>query len=980
LGKAPDSATWSRIVRQRTILVFCFLPLLFTPALLGGQPAEETSLPGRLSTYRFECGGLRFEDILTLRGGARHLGKIIEWGAQVLVFDSGGHARAFAAEDVASMEFRRAKRHLIRPELPDLTVAYVERLPRDPSWHDSVVVQDGLPRPAVSAEGVQWRPAAGAAVTFRVHVLNAGGVRSAEADCHILVDGKQIKTAPIPPVEPGGECIVEATWPWQEGRQMFRAEVKTRGESTEIVKWNNTFEEPIHALGVAVVVAADRYEAFRGVRNVVDSYCFEDWAQHQLRSMNALMAGSVHPSSPEGALERVRCDRVLVVDDPLDERSRAEWAPRLRRDGKAGGLAEYAALLMYPPLVENEVAHYSSLKVDWRALRQVGAGLGLVDLRMTDTTLEQNMVLDADERYVCRQHLFPRPDTFMYGTGPYLLSERCVGYLNQAQGRPRGFRGEYLYQLPERIILEVLSNAGTPLEGVQVEAYQLHGDGPYVGTICGYGRDPLYAAFSDVHGRVTLLNQETPAHQTPNGFELRSNPFGRILTDGSNGLLFIRLKHGANEEYRFLPLYDMNVAFLRGDRREHVVRMGTRFAVEGSPKAPPWALIVMDDRSAAKPPLTITWKAPPGSVTANTEEFRIYKRTSFAGEEVKPWTLWSTVRKTGRLWNLLAEGTYFDETSYDGPYSLDTFYAVCAVDKDGNEGPLSPSAYLPYRKQALKFAIDTDEAYITLAGPGPVQMLHWDASKGTQPFGVRTAALPRYRAAFAGVAVTTEHRLVICDPVNHVLAFYDLRGNLEEVSPQRDWWPGYPSDEPGEFYTPADVAVDGQGLLYVADHGNNRVQVLDQRGAFLGLLDETFRFEGPHAVAFANGHLCVTDRAGTRVRVYRCEGDKREFVRQLPALMEADRAIVNREGNIYVTGRPSESAEAALLMFRPDGAAAEYDTALAEVEMGKVFRPRGLYQYPGLNGDFVYFVNDFPFDVRRYKIEPNVVGGELPIR
>ena len=45
-----------------------------------------------------------------------------------------------------------------------------------------------------------------------------------------------------------------------------------------------------------------------------------------------------------------------------------------------------------------------------------------------------------------------------------------------------------------------------------------------------------------------------------------------------------------------------------------------------------------------------------------------------------------------------------------------------------------------------------------------------------------------------------------------------------------------PCDGAGQFNRPAGLAADDEGNLYVADWGNERVQVLSQQGEFLGEL------------------------------------------------------------------------------------------------------------------------------------------------
>jgi hypothetical protein len=354
----------------------------------------------------------------------------------------------------------------------------------------------------------------------------------------------------------------------------------------------------------------------------------------------------------------------------------------------------------------------------------------------------------------------------------------------------------------------------------------------------------------------------------------------------------------------------------------------------------------------------------------NIAEYRVYKRTGFGGEESRPWRLVGINPIDPLASYLEFPGDYFDPLDSAGDYSRDTFYSVSVVDRQGRESALSGPGYLAYRKQAGKFAIAGDAGIISLTGDGPCQLLRWDGTLASQPFGVRAHRFPGYRPAFWGVAFGADRRLIVTDPANHVLALYEERGDLDDVWPRREAWPGFPSDEPGAFHTPLDVAVDGAGRIYVADFGNDRVQVLDALGAPIGLLDAEFPFRGPHALAYGNGHLCVTDLGGRRVRVYDVRNDAAAFVRELPSLLDADRALVSRTGKVYVTGRTAEKLDVGILIYAPDGDAAVFERAVHDVEMGQVYSPRGLYLYVNaLDQDYGYCVNGFPFDLRRYMLE-----------
>ncbi len=75
---------------------------------------------------------------------------------------------------------------------------------------------------------------------------------------------------------------------------------------------------------------------------------------------------------------------------------------------------------------------------------------------------------------------------------------------------------------------------------------------------------------------------------------------------------------------------------------------------------------------------------------------------------------------------------------------------------------------------------------------------------------------------------------------------------------------GHTGDEPGEFARPAGIAVGDGGELYIADSGNQRVQVLSSEGTFLrqwgGRGTEPGQFENPVDVAVGpDGSVYVAD-------------------------------------------------------------------------------------------------------------------------
>lgn len=65
-------------------------------------------------------------------------------------------------------------------------------------------------------------------------------------------------------------------------------------------------------------------------------------------------------------------------------------------------------------------------------------------------------------------------------------------------------------------------------------------------------------------------------------------------------------------------------------------------------------------------------------------------------------------------------------------------------------------------------------------------------------------------------------------------------------------WEGGPSDDEGAFDQPYDVAVDGSGRIFVADRGNNRVQIFTAFGEYSVAYGDSARLPSPEAIAVSD--------------------------------------------------------------------------------------------------------------------------------
>ena len=120
------------------------------------------------------------------------------------------------------------------------------------------------------------------------------------------------------------------------------------------------------------------------------------------------------------------------------------------------------------------------------------------------------------------------------------------------------------------------------------------------------------------------------------------------------------------------------------------------------------------------------------------------------------------------------------------------------------------------------------------------------------------------------VADTGNDRIVLLNHDGHRLAWVKTVGSSGKA--------------PGEFSAPEGVAYDSHGNLYIADTGNNRIQVMDRKGHCRVL--PTPPLDDPSAIASIDGHeswtffqqgpyanrLAVIDQKGGRLTTFTPEG------------------------------------------------------------------------------------------------------------
>lgn len=171
--------------------------------------------------------------------------------------------------------------------------------------------------------------------------------------------------------------------------------------------------------------------------------------------------------------------------------------------------------------------------------------------------------------------------------------------------------------------------------------------------------------------------------------------------------------------------------------------------------------------------------------------------------------------------------------------------------------------------------------YVSDPGAGVVRRFIFDEFNGLTPYGILAFAAgdgARSVHVAAGMATDSQGRLLVCDEDtlrNWVIRFdstpdledSQLRGTAvvfaESCNPpaaadyvlgnapicQQTDWVGGPSIANGEFNRPTAVAVDGEGSIFVADSGNNRIQLLSAVGMYVRQFGDTETCPGPQSLA-----------------------------------------------------------------------------------------------------------------------------------
>ncbi len=787
----------------------------------------------------------------------------------------------------------------------DFSVACIERTPKCNRYQ--VLYTNYRPYLRAGTEQDQRWPNPGEPVTYRAHIYN-GGTSAAICTYRWRTNGVVALTGSVPVAAKSFTNTPDTlgiAWP-ADGDRISGAlaiDVLLNWDSSvaETSTTNNYEQITTRDLALSFFMSHEYFSALSARRNVWGTSNAVDWIRAQFLDMHVKFAQSIYPTAPQGILERVRIDRLVVVSnnvmqatlnaDPYANNNDGRW--QVWGNDPAGYAATFGAIIDYGLI--HEVAHQ----------------LGLIDLYNNDVPDDVNIVSENGAPVLFR-HESPQSG-MMKGHGNVLFSEFCANALNRQLGRRRGYYGDFQFDLPRTNVIRVFDTQSNVLAGAQVRCYRRGTD--------GYFEDGnlLYQGATDAQGTFTLP-VSGGGYATSNGFAIPPHPFVYFDVVGKNQIL-VQLSVANTGAFGMASFYyyifdsiNVNLAYWRGQTDTAHFDVYTK--LNPNPGAPP--PLVRVRHSGTTGTLALTYPGAPAGVTN-----RVYvtTRTPFDA----PFALYQTTA-----------GTSISVTRSDPARA---FATVAGVYPGGQESSAALLALLP--------SLPLNEVWGIALLPGGHRLVcvrgnHeqplWQTPDGRfiGMFSSEHNHLNPYDAAYDPVLqrvimtdlpdgyAPNDHRIrVVTRWGKHVLMFGSGTGSAD-----------------GQFSTPKGVTVDSSSRIYVADSGNNRVQAFTSGGAFLAKISG---MSAPCGMSVdAGGRIWVADTGNNRVLALAWSGAALVVTGSITGLSQPLDVACGEDGSLFI----AEATGNRIREYTNGALKAQY-TMPTDGSSGALSRPQSVACLPG---------------------------------
>lgn len=466
----------------------------------------------------------------------------------------------------------------------DLDVAYIQRTPRYERynvgysyWVNYNDPNCGQPYLDYWEQQKQRWPKMDDVVTFTAVIKNQGKITSPAVTYKWYMDGVEVASGTLPQIAVGAQTSVTYNWTWdsEQNTHYIKFVADPQNVVNEEIESNNSREDATNALSFRFHVWKSLYEWFHtNARTYAPQVgSFDDWMQQQLTNMNRMFKEAVYPTSPNGILEHVRVDEIVVEDDatpdpePCCVHAPGDW----EWDGRWGFTnAEYLTPNNYFLANDEQKGYLKTFSPV--LLHELSHQCGMIDLYQFNIELDNSNYIQPNIG-----HTNSRENCLMNRCVPY-YSDHTAYAFNSNLHKRRGYFGEFLYDLPQTCRIRLVDAYFNPIPNATINFIQDIGRKVY------YNNGMSFTGTTDAAGYYTLPNRScfgTPT--TATGHVPHDNPWGLINVVGANGLFFCEITVNGQTDYQYIELLPFNMAFAAGQKDTYTYDLQTNLVVGGRP-------------------------------------------------------------------------------------------------------------------------------------------------------------------------------------------------------------------------------------------------------------------------------------------------------------------------------------------------------------------------------------------------------------
>ncbi len=450
----------------------------------------------------------------------------------------------------------------------DLSISYITRLPViNWTWN------------AEDPKYMGW-PAIGQKVYWQANVKNWFAKTLTNVKYKWYLDD-QLADSGVVNINTGDTVNVSFPWTWTFDRHTIGFVIDTDNNFYEEEEENNELLVYTNAITVGFYVEQSVYDYFKKYQKEltgIHSNCWSDWAQRHIKRWNQMLAGAIFPESPNGAIDRIRLDKITIVPDgalplagglPTNNPNLNDRSVDLQWGFTTEGIPPTGTFYSNHSSVSDNNPFY----FEGSLFHELGHARYLIDLygfNVHDNGSGNTIGIKENGRLIVGTSYMPLAgDAVYYGkinglmNGQYTYIDRySTAALNLIAGHRAvqgncnapGNIGIFMNDLPVNNIITVKDNSGNILANASVKIYQATGQtGVWYGKY--FDNIPDLSFTTDPLGRMNL--GKCPFDSKDNFID---HDYGI-----SNGVIVLRVEYNGFVGYTFLESTFFNLEYWRGN-------------------------------------------------------------------------------------------------------------------------------------------------------------------------------------------------------------------------------------------------------------------------------------------------------------------------------------------------------------------------------------------------------------------------------